>query len=63
MLEIKGMIDSYLQNENKEFKIILTGGDAGFISENLDIEFIVEHNLVLQGLNMILDYNIKNKDV
>ena len=27
-----------------------------------DINAVVEPNLVLQGLNMILDYNIKKRD-
>ncbi len=61
--EIKGMIDSYSKEEESGFKIILTGGDASFISENLKEEVVVEHNLVLHGLNMILDYNIKKRDV
>ena len=50
------------KEQDSEFKIIVTGGDADLISENLNIKTVVEPNLVLQGLNMILDYNIKKRD-
>lgn len=60
--EIRGMIDMISKEQDSEFEIIVTGGDANLISENLNIKTIVEPNLVLQGLNMILDYNIKKRD-
>ena len=60
--EISGMIERYLQEEEREFEIVLTGGDAELISKRINKNFIVERNLVLQGLNMILDYNIKNRN-
>ena len=60
--EIRGMIDMISKEQDSEFKIIVTGGDADLISENLNIKTVVEPNLVLQGLNMILDYNIKKRD-
>ena len=56
------MIDMISKEQDSEFKIIVTGGDADLISENLNIKTVVEPNLVLQGLNMILDYNIKKRD-
>jgi type III pantothenate kinase len=60
--EISGMIERYLQEEEREFEIVLRGGDAELISKRINKNFIVERNLVLQGLNMILDYNIKNRN-
>lgn len=63
LFEIKGMIEYYSKQESSEFKIVLTGGDAKFIAENIENEIIVEENLVLKGLNIILDYNIKKGNV
>lgn len=60
--EIRGMIDMISKEQDSEFKIIVTGGDANLLSENLNIQALVEPNLVLQGLNTILDYNIKKRD-
>jgi type III pantothenate kinase len=60
--EIRGMIDMISKEQDSEFKIIVTGGDANLLSENLNIQAFVEPNLVLQGLNTILDYNIKKRD-
>lgn len=60
--EIQGMIDLYKKQE-KDFQTILTGGDAKFISEQLCTNHIVEENLVLEGLNTILEHNIKDRDV
>ncbi len=60
--EVRGMIDMILKEQNCEFKIILTGGDASLLSKKMNVKTIVEPNLVLQGLKMILDYNIKKRD-
>jgi pantothenate kinase type III len=56
------MIEMISKEQNCDFQIIITGGDASLLSENLNINAVVEPNLVLQGLNMILDYNIKKRD-
>lgn len=63
IFEIQGMIEYYSKQENKEFKIILTGGDAEFIARNIENDNIVEENLVLKGLNTILEYNINKRNV
>lgn len=63
IFEIQGMIEYYAKQENNEFKIILTGGDAEFISKNIEYDNIVEENLVLKGLNTILEYNINKRNV
>lgn len=60
--EVRGMIEMISKEQNSDFQIIITGGDASLLSENLNINAVVEPNLVLQGLNMILDYNIKKRD-
>lgn len=58
--EIESMINRYLKEKNN-IKIVLTGGDAGFIAERLDCDAIVEEQLVLKGLNIILDVNAKKR--
>lgn len=42
--------------------VILTGGDANFLAKNLKRKIFVNHDLVLIGLNKILDYNAKQLD-
>ncbi len=39
--------------------VILTGGDADFLAKKLKRKIFVNHDLVLAGLNKILDYNAK----
>ncbi len=39
--------------------VILTGGDADFLAKKLKRKIFVNHDLVLLGLNKILDYNAK----
>lgn len=53
-----GMIEHVLKNQKEEFSLILTGGDAELLAENLSIEFSVEPDLVLQGLSVYLDQDL-----
>ncbi len=55
-LEIQGFID-WCSAEFGEINVILTGGDADFFVKNLKSRIFANPNLVLQGLNKILDYN------
>ena len=43
-----------------KINVIITGGNADFISLYLNNEFKVEKDLVLIGLNTILNYNLNN---
>ena len=54
--EINGMISSYSDLYNN-LKIILTGGDTYYFDKSLKYDIFASPNLVLQGLNNILDYN------
>ena len=38
-------------------KVVITGGDLDFFESNLKLEIFAQPNLVLYGLNKILDYN------
>ncbi len=60
LLEIDSYIDHFLQL-NEKTKAILTGGDADFFANNLKNPIFVHQNLVLTGLNAILEYNVQTK--
>ncbi len=56
--EIKGVILQY-QQQNKKLTVILTGGDTNFLAKQLKNSIFANPNLLLEGLNSILTYNIK----
>ncbi|WP_439152617.1 type III pantothenate kinase [Winogradskyella sp.] len=56
--EIDGVIDEYL-SEYPDLTVILTGGDAKFLSNQLKNSIFANSNFLLEGLNFILDYNSK----
>lgn len=53
-LELKGFVDSYCAL-NSQVRVILTGGDAECLKQN---DWEVRPNLVLEGLNWLLNNNI-----
>jgi len=54
--EINGMISAY-SDLYENLKIILTGGDTYYFDNSLKYDIFASPNLVLQGLNDIIDYN------
>lgn len=56
--EIDGLIDYYKDNHS-DLTVILTGGDANFLSNQLKNSIFANSNFLLEGLNFILDYNSK----
>jgi type III pantothenate kinase len=58
LYEINGYIDHFSETY-PDLKVILTGGDAEFFADKLKKPIILIPNLVLDGLNFILDYNAK----
>lgn len=54
--EVQQAIEAYLQLY-PNLKVILTGGDANYLSKQLKNRFFAEPNLVLIGLNTILNCN------
>ncbi len=44
--------------ENPLIKVIITGGDADFFARNIKNIIFVHSNLVLQGLNRLIEYNV-----
>jgi len=56
--EMEGIIQRY-QLVYPDLKIILTGGDHNYFDKRLKIKTFAAPNLVLEGLNLILDFNIE----
>jgi len=55
--EMEGIIQRY-QQLYPGIKIILTGGDHNYFDKRLKIKTFAAPNLVLEGLNLILEFNI-----
>tara|TARA_R110000868_G_scaffold122768_6_gene325516 strand:+ start:124 stop:855 length:732 start_codon:yes stop_codon:yes gene_type:complete len=54
--EIDGVIDEYEQKYS-DLTVILTGGDANFLSKQLKSSIFANSNFLLKGLNYILQFN------
>ena len=50
------MIDSY-KLKYPDLTVILTGGDANFLSKQLKNSIFANSNFLLEGLNYILQFN------
>ena len=56
LAEIDGMIDRY-KSQFSDLKVLLTGGDFQLFDKGLKNSIFADPDLVLKGLNEILDYN------
>ena len=56
LFEIDGIIQRYT-NQYPDIKVIVTGGDAKFFDKVLKNTIFANPNLLMEGLNKILDYN------
>ncbi|WP_034041488.1 type III pantothenate kinase [Wocania ichthyoenteri] len=54
--EIEGVINQYEQKYS-DLTVILTGGDANFLSKQLKSSIFANSNFLLEGLNYILQFN------
>ncbi|MFS4494357.1 type III pantothenate kinase [Maribacter sp. 2308TA10-17] len=54
--EIDGVIDRY-QSRFEDLTVILTGGDAQFLSKRLKNTIFADSKFLLKGLNNLLEYN------
>lgn len=59
LLEMEGLIEM-IRGEWEELNVLLTGGDANFFAEKLKTLIFANPDLVLEGLNKILNYNVQN---
>lgn len=55
--EIDGVINAY-EDKYRDLTVILTGGDAKFLSKQLKSSIFANSNFLLEGLNYILHFNI-----
>ena len=55
--EVDGIIAQY-KNQYPDIKVLLTGGDVNFFEKRLKNSIFADQNLILKGLNVILDYNL-----
>ncbi|MFK7809023.1 MAG: type III pantothenate kinase [Saprospiraceae bacterium] len=60
VFEVAGFIKAY-RKEFSPLTVILTGGAADFFEAHLKTKIFVNHNLVLLGLNKILNHNGESK--
>ncbi|WP_397445804.1 type III pantothenate kinase [Polaribacter sp. R77954] len=54
--EINGVIEQY-KNKYLDLTVVLTGGDANFLSKQLKSSIFANQNFLLEGLNEILIFN------
>ena len=54
--EINGIVNQY-QEKYSDLTVILTGGDAKFLSKQLKNGIFANYNFLLEGLNFILEFN------
>jgi type III pantothenate kinase len=47
------------QEKNIDFMVVLTGGDSGYLKDKISYKINYQPDLVLAGLNYILEYNAK----
>jgi type III pantothenate kinase len=55
-------INEYIRTFEKkyvDFKVILTGGDSGYLKEKINYRITYLPDIVIDGLNYILEYNAK----
>jgi type III pantothenate kinase len=61
--EMKGFISKYRENY-PDIRVLVTGGDATFFESQMENQIFAVPDLVLMGLNQILNYNVNiNKAV
>jgi len=49
-----GLLEAVIDRQRQEMLLLLTGGDARYIAGNTNLAFVIEPDLVLQGLTVIL---------
>ncbi len=58
LFEMDGFIEAY-KNKFDNLTVILTGGDAHFLRDRIKNDIFANSNFLLEGLNHILEYNIR----
>ena len=50
-------LSTNIKEKYSDLTVILTGGDANFLSKQLKNSIFANSNFLLEGLNFILEYN------
>ena len=58
--EVDGIIDRY-KEKFPNLKVVFTGGNLNYFDKSLKNNIFANSNLLLDGLNVILDYNVEDK--
>lgn len=58
LYEIEGFVENY-KNEFANLTVILTGGASHFLRDSIKNDIFANSNFLLEGLNHILEYNIR----
>jgi len=61
LLEVRGFI-AFCRRRYRPLNVVFTGGDADFFVKNLKTKIFAHQNLVLVGLNQILQFNVKQPE-
>ena len=56
--EVEGCIALY-KEQYPDINVVITGGDVNFFEKRLKNSIFADQNLILKGLNSILEYNLK----
>ncbi|WP_317899833.1 type III pantothenate kinase [Aurantibacillus circumpalustris] len=56
--EADAMIDRYME-QHENLQVVITGGDADYLCKQLKNRFFANQNILLQGLNTILNFNLE----
>lgn len=56
--EVETMINRYLEAYS-DLVVLITGGDADYLCKQVKSRFFTDQNLLLKGLNTILNYNLE----
>jgi len=59
LYEVQGFIQFYLHKTSNQLTLFLTGGDADFIQQNIQYQYHKEPNLVLLGLKILANEQLK----
>ena len=57
LAEIEGIVSRYRELAGADLKVALTGGDAEFLGNHLKNINFVDPNLLLRGIQSIIEYN------
>jgi type III pantothenate kinase len=58
--EVDGMIERY-RSEFEDLVVVVTGGDGPYLCSQLKNRFFANQNILLHGLNTILNYSLEKQ--